>query len=114
HHVGSKAPVGQRQVERVLAGGSLEVDGGQVHRGEALGDGVGGGQLGDSLAVDALHVGVGSGHDDLVEVVGALGGLLDRSNDPAVVATGKGPVLGDVDELVLLAVAHDLLAVGGL
>ena len=47
----------------------------------------------------------------LVEMVVALGPLLDRADHPLAVAAGERPVLHERDELVLLALAHDLVAV---
>ena len=62
------------------------------------------------LVVQALLVRPRRGHDLLVQVVVALGALLDRVDHPGAVAACERPVLGHGHELVLLAGAHHLRA----
>ena len=94
-HGGGEAPVDHGEVERLGArvAGVVDVDE-LADRG--VGHGVGDGELGDRLVVQARVVGPRRGDDRRVEVVRALGVLLDRVQDPALVrGAAEGPVLGE-------------------
>ena len=90
---GAKRPSTMREVERGGARVAVEVEVGELGD-RRVGDRVGGRELGDRLVVQAALVAPGRGDDVGVQVVLALGVLLDRQQDPAAVALAERPVLG--------------------
>ena len=74
-------------------------------------DRVGGRELGDRLVVQAALVAPRRGDDVGVQVVRALGVLLDREQHPAAVALAERPVLGRGHDLRRALVARDRVAV---
>src|SRR5215204_787145 len=67
-----EAGVGEREVQRVRPRVTLEVELGQVRRGEALGKAVRHRELGERLVIQTLLVRPRGGHDLVVQVVVAL------------------------------------------
>lgn len=68
------------------------------------------GELRERRVVHALLVRPGRRDDLALQVVVALGALLDGEHRPGVVPAGQRPVLAERHGLILLALAHDALA----
>ena len=109
-HGGREAPVDDGEVERLRARVARVVDVDDLGD-RGVGHGVGDRELGDGVVVHARVIRPRRGDDRRVEVVGALGVLLDRVQDPAVVVAAQGPVLRERRELVVFLVALDDVAV---